>query len=172
MKRNLVLALVPSVLAAAGPAHAQGGDVQAYGRLNLGLESMRSSADATRVALIGERLKYETAAGTPARNAVYLAVTRQIGPHGLRLGVARAGDGTGGAPDGQKVGFIRKGEDTGATHCTAGYDYALSRRSSVFLLYTRLANQRNGSYDFAINGLTVSPGATVRGLTLGMRHAF
>ncbi|GJI91643.1 porin [Duganella hordei] len=126
----------------------------------------------TRVALIGERLKYETAAGTLERNAAYIAVTHQIGPHGLRLGLARAGDGTGSAPDGQKVGFIRKGEDTGATHYTAGYDYALSRRSSLFLFYTRLANQRNGSYDFAINGLTVSPGATVRGLALGMRHAF
>jgi predicted porin len=126
----------------------------------------------TRVALAAERLKYETAAGTLARDAVYLSVTHQIGPHGWKLGVAHAGDGSGGAPDGTRVGMVRKGEDTGATHYTAGYDYTFSRRSSVFAYYTHLANQRGGVADFAINGMTPSAGATLKGVALGVRHAF
>jgi predicted porin len=126
----------------------------------------------TRVALIGERLKYEAPAGTLQRNAWYLSATHQIGPHGLRLGLARAGDGSGSAPATQKIGFIRKGPDTGATHYTLGYDYTFSKRTSVFAYYTHLHNEKNGVYDFAINGVTVSPGATAKGTVLGIRHNF
>lgn len=126
----------------------------------------------TRVALIGERLRYETVAGTLERNAAYLSVTHQIGPHGLKLGVAHAGDGGGSAPDGTRVGMASKGADTGATHYTAGYDYTLSKRSSVFAYYTHLSNQRGGVVDFAINGLTPAAGATLKGVALGVRHAF
>jgi predicted porin len=126
----------------------------------------------TRVALIGERLRYETASGTLERNAAYLSLTHQIGPHGLKLGVARAGDGSGSAPDGTRIGAIRKGADTGATHYTAGYDYSFSKRTSVFAYYTHLSSQRNGVVDFAINSLTPSPGATLKGAAVGMRHAF
>ena len=126
----------------------------------------------TRVALIGERLRYDTAAGTLARNAAYISLTHQIGPHGLKLGLARAGDGRGGAPDGTRIGYVVKGAKTGATHYTAGYDYSFSRRTSVFAYYTHLSNQRSGVVDFAINSLTPSPGATLKGVALGMRHAF
>jgi predicted porin len=126
----------------------------------------------TRVALIGERLRYQTAAGTLDRDAVYVSVTHQIGPHALKLGAARAGDGGGSAPDGTRIGFIRKGADTGATHYTAGYDYSFSKRTALFAFYTHLSNQRNGVVDFAINGLAPSPGATLKGVALGMRHAF
>jgi predicted porin len=126
----------------------------------------------TRVALVAERLRYETAVGTLERHGAYLSLTHQIGPHGLKLGAARAGDGGGGAPDGTRIGYIVKGADTGATHYTAGYDYSFSRRTSVFAYYTHLANQRNGVVDFAINSLTPSPGATLKGMAVGMRHAF
>lgn len=126
----------------------------------------------TRVALMGERLRYETAAGTLNRNAVYLSVTHQIGLHGLKLGVARAGDGGGSAPDGTRIGAMRKGAGTGATHYTAGYDYSMSPRTALFAYYTHLANRRNGVVDFAINSLTPNAGATLKGYALGLRHAF
>ena len=126
----------------------------------------------TRIALIGERLKYEAPAGTLERNSWYLSATHQIGQHGLRFGVARAGDGTGSGAATQKIGFIRKGPDTGATHYTLGYDYNFSKRTSVFAYYTHLHNEKNGVYDFAINSVTVSPGATAKGTVLGMRHNF
>lgn len=124
----------------------------------------------TRVALLAERLEYETPAGELARNAVYLSVSHQAGPHGVRLGVAVAGDGHGAA--GNRVGFVRGGAGTGATHVTLGYDYTLSKRTSVYGYATLLDNEANAAYDFAINGLGPAPGATLKGAVLGLRHSF
>jgi predicted porin len=126
----------------------------------------------TRLALIGERLQYETPAGSLRRSAWYVSATHQIGRHGLRFGLARAGNGGGGAPDGSRIGFLRKGADTGATHATLGYDYNFSRRTSLFAYYSHLHNQKNAVVDFAINSVGVSPGATAKALVLGMRHNF
>jgi predicted porin len=126
----------------------------------------------TRVALIGEQLKYETAGGTLKRRSAYASVTHQMGRHAVKVGVARAGDGKGSAAVGTQVGMVRKGAETGATHYTAGYDYTLSKRTSLFAFYTHLKNQRNAAVDFAINSLGASPGATLKGVSLGMRHNF
>lgn len=124
----------------------------------------------TRVTLLAERLAYETAAGKLDRNAVYVSVSHQIGPHGLRLGAARAGDGKGAA--GNRVGFVRGGQKTGATHVTLGYDYTLSKRTSMYAYVTHLDNDANVAYDFAINSLNAASGATLKGASLGLRHAF
>lgn len=120
----------------------------------------------TRIAVVAERLKYATL----ARNAVYVSVSHQMGPHGIRIGIARAGDASG--PAGTRIGFVRAGAGTGATHATLGYDYTLSRRSSLYAYTTRLDNRANGVYDFAINGLGSTPGATLKAYVLGMRHNF
>ena len=124
----------------------------------------------TRIAVVAERLKYGTGAGELARNAVYLSVSHQMGPHGIRIGIARAGDASG--PAGTRIGFVRAGAGTGATHATLGYDYTLSKRSSLYAYTTRLDNRANGVYDFAINGLGATPGATLKAYVLGMRHNF
>ena len=126
----------------------------------------------TRVALIAERLRYETAGGTLARNDVYAALTQQIGRHGIKLGIGHAGNGSGSAADGVTVGFVRKGAATGAIHYTAGYDYTLSRRSALFVYYSHLSNRRNAVVDFAINSLGAQPGATLKGVAIGIRHNF
>ena len=124
----------------------------------------------TRIAVVAERLKYGTGAGELARNAVYLSVSHQMGPHGIRIGISRAGDASG--PAGTRIGFVRAGAGTGATHATLGYDYTLSKRSSLYAYTTRLDNRANGVYDFAINGLGAAPGATLKAYVLGMRHNF
>lgn len=128
----------------------------------------------TRVALLAERLEYVTAGGGLDRNAWYVSVTHQLGAHGLRLGLAHAGDGKGDGKGtgGNRVGFIRGGPDTGATHVTLGYEYTLSKRSTVYAYVTHLDNEENGGYDFAINSLDAAPGATLKGAALGLRHAF
>lgn len=123
-----------------------------------------------RVAAIGELLRYATPGGALERRAWYVSATRQFGPHAVRLGVAVARDGKGTTDE--QIGFVRAGEDTGATHATLGYDYTLSKRSSLFVFYTHLDNERRGAVDFAINELGLQPGATASGLALGMRHAF
>jgi predicted porin len=125
---------------------------------------------ALRLAAAAEQLHYETASGTLERMDYYLSLTRQFGRHGLRFGIARAADGKGESTE--KVGFVRAGAGTGAVHATVGYEYALSKRSSLFAFYTRLRNDSRGVTDFAINGLEGGPGATASGTALGMRHAF
>ena len=124
----------------------------------------------TRIALIAERLRYETAAGSLARNAWYLSATHQMGPHAVKFGLARSGDGKGsGVP---RIGYIVAGPDTGAMHATLGYDYTLSKRTSVFAYYTHLRNDSHAVYDFGINQLDTGAGATAKGTALGLRHNF
>ena len=146
-------------------------DYQGPGRDDTGAKAALAYQFArTRIAVVAERLKYGTGAGELARNAVYLSLSHQMGPHGIRVGVAHAGDAHG--PASTRIGFVRAGADTGATHATLGYDYALSKRSSLYAYTTRLDNRANGVYDFAINGLGTAPGATLKAYVLGMRHNF
>jgi hypothetical protein len=121
------------------------------------------------VALAAERLRYQTFAGTLERSDVYLSISHQSGRHGFKLGLGHAGNGSGSAPDGTTIGFVRKGDGTGATHATAGYDYSFSKRSAVYAYYSHLSNQRNGITDFAINSLGAQAGATSRAWS-GWRH--
>lgn len=128
---------------------------------------------ATQLALALENLRYATPTGELRRRTVYVSATRQFGRHGLRFGLAHAQSATGGALE--SIGTVRAGAGTGATHATAGYDYQLSKRSSLYAYYTRLANGRNGIADFAINSLgrdAGSKGATMSGMALGIRHNF
>ena len=124
----------------------------------------------SRISAIAEKLRYETLSGALERKSYYLSATHQIGRHVLRFGLALAGDVTGAST--QKIGFMKRGKDTGAMHATLGYDYNFSRRTSIFVYYTYLRNEKNGIYDLAINSLGVTPGATIQGAALGMRHSF
>ena len=126
----------------------------------------------SRLSMVAERLRYATAAGTLERNDLYVSLTHQIGRAVLKLAAGHAGDGSGSAPDGTTIGYARKGAATGANHYTAGYDYNLSKRSTVYAYYSHLSNQRNGVVDFAINSLGAQPGATLKGVVLGLRHNF
>jgi predicted porin len=125
---------------------------------------------ATRIGAVVEKLRYEPVGGRLERTAYYLSLTHQIGPHGLRLGVARARDGEGNPA--VRLGYLKAGPGTGALHATLGYDYALSKRTSLFAFYSRLHNDSHGVYDFAINGLGATAGATLDAAVLGIRHAY
>lgn len=152
-------------------AHERHHEYQGPGRSDSGTKlAVARRFGATRVALLAERLEYELAGGGLDRNALYVSVSHQIGAHGLRLGVARAGDGKGAR--GNRIGFIRGGPDTGATHVTLGYDYTMSKRTALYAYLTHLDNEANGGYDFAINSLGTAPGATLKGAALGLRHSF
>ena len=123
---------------------------------------------ATRLALVAEELRY--ANSQLRRRAAYLSLTHQVGAHGLRFGIAKAGSARG--PDGMRRGFILAGPATGALHATLGYDYQFSRRTSLYAYYTRLRNDARGVAGFAINGVAAAPGATLSALALGVRHGF
>ncbi|GGC74793.1 porin [Undibacterium terreum] len=124
----------------------------------------------TKLAAIAEWLSYETMPGRLERKSYYLSASRQEGPHGLHLGIAKAADTTGSSS--KKVGFMQSGPDSGAVHYTVGYDYGFSKRTTLFSYFTHLRNDKNGNYDLAINSVGAGQGATVKGLALGMRHSF
>lgn len=128
---------------------------------------------ATQLAVAAESLRYATATGDLHRRTVYVSATRQFGRHGLRFGLAHAQSATGNSLE--TIGTVRAGAGTGATHATIGYDYQLSKRSSVYAYYTRLANGHNGIAGFAINSVgreTGTAGATMSGVALGIKHNF
>jgi len=124
----------------------------------------------TRLAGIVSHLKYETVTGDLKQTSIFLALTHELKRHTLRLTTVRANSASGSSL--AKIGFLKSGPDSGATQFTLGDDYSLSKHTSIFLYYTHLHNEKNGAYDFPINSLTVSPGATLRGASLGLRHYF
>jgi predicted porin len=124
----------------------------------------------TRIAVAVEKIRYRAPLGTLERKSWYASLTHSAGPHGMRAAVARAADGEGSFAG--EFGGVRAGADTGALHYTLGYDYALSRRSNVYVYFTRLKNERRAVYDFALNQAGSSAGATLSATALGIRHSF
>lgn len=123
-----------------------------------------------RLALALEHLRYETAAGVLSRDSAYASATWQLGAGSVKLGLTQAGRGRG--PAGARVGFIAAGAGTGAHQWTLGYDYALSKRTTLYAYASRLENQARAAYDLAINPLGVAAGEQPHVLSLGMRHYF
>lgn len=152
-------------------AHERHHEYQGTGRSDQGTKLAAAyRSGPTRLAFIAEKLRYQTASGTLRRSSYYASLTRQAGAHAIGLGVAKAQDGTGSARE--RLGFIASGPDTGALHYTLGYDYALSRRTTLFACHTRLRNDDRAAYDFAINGLDAAAGSTLSGTAIGIRHSF
>lgn len=124
----------------------------------------------TLVSLVFEQLRYETPTGTLSRKGYYASVKQQLWGGNLIGAVGVAANGTGSAR--QAVGFVSSGPDTGAIQYTLGYDYALSKRTSLYTYYSKIKNRGNAAYDFAINDIPVSAGASPQTLAIGLRHYF
>jgi predicted porin len=149
-------------------AHERHADYQGAGPTDTGTKlGAAYRFGATRIGAVVEKLKFETTTGPLERTSYYLSATHQIGPHGVRFGIAKAQD----AHDESTatLGPLRSGSDTGAT---IGYDYTMSKRTSAYAYVTRLDNKRNGVYDFAINEIGSGPGTTLNGAAVGIRHSF
>jgi predicted porin len=125
---------------------------------------------AARLAAAYERLKYGTSTGDLKRNAWYVSGTYRIGAGTLKAGYSRAGNGKGNSTE--TIGFFRSGADTGSSQLTVGYDHDLSKRTSLQAYYSRINNDAQAIYDFAINELGVGPGQRPSVLAIGLRHAF
>lgn len=124
----------------------------------------------TTIALVYERLHYRTATGDLTRSGYYTSLVQKLGPGSVKIGFALASSGAGNATE--TIGSFRSGADTGATQITVGYDYPLSKRTSIYTYYSRINNRKNAIYDFAINGLGVKAGADPQTFALAMRHYF
>ena len=93
--------------------------------------------------------------------------------------VGRAGNGTGSAVDGTRIGGLTKGESTGSTQWEVSYTYVLSGRTLAYAGYVKIQNESNAAYTFNSNQYPIfcdtypnggcgKPG----GFVVGMAHFF
>ena len=125
---------------------------------------------ALRVSALVEHLRYETAEGPLTRDAVFVSAAHKDGRFSYQVAYSKAGGGHG-APS-TSVGFVNAGDRTAASQVTLGVEYSLSRRTSLRAFASRIANQADAAYDFAINQAGVGLGQKPLVAALGIRHDF
>lgn len=96
------------------------------------------------------------------RTAWMLPVAYTMGPHKMYFQYARAGNTSGAAVN----------DSTGATAYLLGYDYALSKRTTLGAYYTTVRNKSNGTYDFFATSVATGADMDSRQIYLGMGHSF
>ena len=85
--------------------------------------------------------------------------------------------------DAVKLAYARAkmdgGSDNTGKQISVGYDHAMTKRTTVYALYTRLNNDRNAGYDLATNpdiestgGVVSANGADPSAISIGMKHTF
>jgi len=116
-----------------------------------------------RPALVYERLSYDTPTGDLKRDFWGISATAPIGPGVFYAFYGHAGDGSGSASDGTRVGGLTKGNDTKSQQWEISYSYPLSKRTTVYAGYVKLDNDRNAAYSFNINGYTINTNCTGSG---------
>ena len=97
------------------------------------------------------------------RNAWMIPVSYAFGPHAVYFDYAHAG----------KTSNVA---NSSGSQWMLGYDYAFSKRTSTGIYFTKVTNNKGGSYDMfglAVNGATATAaGNDARQLYIGMNHTF
>jgi predicted porin len=128
---------------------------------------------AFRFAAVWEQLKYDTPTGSLKRNFWGVSGTLDLGPGQLYAFYGNAGDGSGGASTGTRVGGLAKGPDTAVDHYEISYTYPLSKRTSVYAGYVKIDNDSQASYNFATNPISnLAVGGKPEGFLVGVNHNF
>ena len=110
--------------------------------------------------------KYRSTAGGSRKQTVFqLGAFIPLGRHILRVDAIR-GDMSGGATG---SGFA-DGDD--AHQFAAGYEYQLSKRTSIYTVAAALRNRGASRLAIATGSAGMRPGETSRGVDLGVRHSF
>jgi predicted porin len=172
----------------AGLGYEQHNDVRADG-LNDWAFTATAAWDFGMLRLVGlfERVSYDVPnAGSLSRNLWGIGANGPAGPGTWHIMYQQADDGSG--PSNYRVGGFTGGDNTGAYHLTMTYNYPLSKRTAMYVGYSRIDNDSNASYNYNINPYrTVNPpaptgaagqsingpiGATYNGFVLGAIHLF
>lgn len=125
---------------------------------------------ATKVGFAYEKVSDDTAtvAGNDDNHkAWYLSLAHQIGANTLKFAYTRAGD-------------TANTADTGANQISVGVSHALSKRTNVHALYTKVNNDTAGLYGLASTNNTAAPagvapsaaGQDPSAISLGISHKF
>ncbi len=98
-------------------------------------------------------------------SAFYLTGKYDIGAHAIKAAYTKSGE-------------LASVASSGATLQSLGYDYRLTKRSTLYALYTKLANQTKANYSLGgaawSSGLTTSIGAgsTLSAFSFGVKQVF
>ena len=146
-----------------------------FGDLKLGAAWERTKVDVTGALVANANFGTATAQSTD-RDGWYLSGAYKLGNSTLKAAYSRAGD-------------LEGTSDTGAQQLSAGVDYSLSKRTTVYGLFTQVRNDSNASYSLgggpastgtfqssggsglaAVNA--AAPGQDPRAISVGMIHKF
>jgi len=98
------------------------------------------------------------------RTSWMLPVSYVFGAHAIYFNYGKAGRVSGNAPAADK---------TKASQWVLGYDYALSKRTSVGVNYTKLSNDDNAAYNFKnVRGTAAVAGNDAQQFYVGIAHTF
>lgn len=122
-----------------------------------------------KAGLTFDRSEVKLPAGKVKRNAWSLPLSAKLGPGSLVFTYTYAGDVDASAGIGES--------DTGAKMYTIGYDYPLSKRTSIAASFAQIKNDRNASYQLFTAGAlgghqNPGYGQDVRQFYIGMMHKF
>ena len=111
-----------------------------------------------RLAAVYEKTKYQTPTGDLKRDFWGISGTIPAGGGKVYLFYGKASNGKGGAVDGENVGYLVKGADTGVKQFEASYSYNLSPRTMLNAGYVKLQNDCKAAYTFNINAYPIAVG--------------
>ena len=106
------------------------------------------------------------------RSAWYLPVSYQMGNNTIKAAYTQAGKSN------SKSGGVDTSGNNGAKQFSVGFDHAMSKRTNVYALYTKLRNDSNGTYSLGGGGSGIasvaaaSYGEDPKGFSIGMVHKF
>ena len=106
------------------------------------------------------------------RSAWYLPVSYQMGNNTIKAAYTQAGKSN------SKSGGVDTSGNNGAKQFSVGFDHAMSKRTNVYALYTKVRNDSDGTYSLgggatgiaAVNPASI--GSDPQGISIGMVHKF
>ncbi len=136
-----------------------------HGLFNFGMGTVGLTYDVSRTTLLGA-----LGGAAAERTAWSVPVTFNVGPGTALLTYTTAGNWKN-----KSTGV--KASDTGATLISVGYDFALSKRSSIGISYARMNNDSAGAYGLYTGAALHNAPAPAAGrdqsqVYLGIRHTF
>jgi len=147
---------VTNAVALAPTAKSGEESMKLYGSYDLGIAKIGAQYD-------DSKLKFGSAADQK-RKASHIAVTAPVGPGAVLFQYSKAQG-------------ISGQSNTGATQVSIGYDYSLSKRTTVGVNYSKINNESAATYQFFTGTALQGSPATSRGTDTsmfyaGVRHAF
>jgi predicted porin len=156
----------PVYVALANEVHKNGfGSLDVLGKKIEGTKvGVGLTLEGTKVGLVYENLKDSVTDNACTRDAVYLAVSQKLGNETIKVAYGMAEDGK------------NPNTKTGATLAAIGVDHSFSKRTTAYVLYAKMDNDKDATYGLGQSGAggsyTPKAGESPSVISFGMNHSF